>query len=194
MQAAGDPIEPMLKFLENLMLNPSYQSRKELYGFLEKYQMPITPDGRFYAYKWVREDFRDAHSGTFDNTPGKIVSMPRSEVDDNRDRTCSSGLHVCSRGYSRFSQLLLLVAVNPKDVVSIPSDYQDSKMRVCEYEVITQVPTNDYINNFEDQSVLDDEDEEEFNDEDEVDMTDEEKEAAAKLVKGLRGFLKKLIS
>jgi len=31
------------------------------------------------------------------------------------------------------------VKVNPKDVVSVPYDYNYSKMRVCEYEVLREV-------------------------------------------------------
>lgn len=136
----------LIKFLENLMENPSKQSREQLYLFLEACDHPITEDGRFVAYKWVRENYRDSHSGKFDNSVGQIVSMPRRDVDDNRQVTCSTGLHVCSAHYSKFAEKLMLVAVNPKDVVSVPDDYNNGKMRVCEYEVIDEIAENDYIN------------------------------------------------
>jgi hypothetical protein len=33
----------------------------------------------------------------------------------------------------------MVCKVNPKNVVSIPADYNNSKMRVCEYEVIDEL-------------------------------------------------------
>jgi hypothetical protein len=140
----GADFTAMAKFLENLMLNPSFRSRQELYGFLENGNCPITEDGRFLAYKWVRADYKDVHSGTFDNSVGKVISMDRGRVDDNRDRTCSAGLHVCTHGYTKFGERLMLVAINPADVVSVPSDYNDAKMRVCKYEVLSEVSSDDY--------------------------------------------------
>jgi hypothetical protein len=64
----GFPVEPMVAFMENLMLNPSKRAVTELYGFLEKNSLPITPDGHFLAYKKVRYDYKDCHSGTIDNS------------------------------------------------------------------------------------------------------------------------------
>lgn len=134
----------LINFLDNLMENPSYQSREELYLFLEACNMPITEDGRFIAYKWVRDNYKDVHSGKFDNSIGQIVSMPRHEVNDDRRVTCSHGLHVCSNKYTKFGARLMLVAVNPRDVVSVPNDYDNGKMRVCEYEVIGEIAEAEY--------------------------------------------------
>jgi hypothetical protein len=36
------PIDPLVKFMENLMANPSYRAVNELYGFLEKNNLPWT--------------------------------------------------------------------------------------------------------------------------------------------------------
>lgn len=137
----GFPIEPMILFMENLMQNPSMQSVKELYGFLEKNNLPVTPDGHFLAFKRVRANFYDVHSGTMDNSPGKIVEMERNAVDDDRDRTCSTGLHFCAQSYlSHFGgEKIVIVKINPRDVVSIPSDYNDAKGRACRYEVIGEL-------------------------------------------------------
>ena len=88
----GFDVEPMVLFMENLMQNPSKRAVDELYGFLEKNNLPITPDGHFLAYKRVRENYFDCHTGTMDNSPGKIVEMERNKVDDNKDNTCSAGL------------------------------------------------------------------------------------------------------
>ena len=138
------PIEPMVNFMENLMSNPSKQAVTELYGFLEENNLPITPDGCFLAYKKVRDDYKDCHSGTMDNSVGRIVTMERNEVDDNRDNTCSTGLHFCSESYlAHFSgSRTVIVKINPRDVVSIPSDYNNAKGRACRYEVVGEVGVN----------------------------------------------------
>lgn len=137
----GFPIEPMVHFMENLYSNPSHRAVTELYNFLEKGKLPITPDGHFLAYKRVRADYLDVHSGTMNNSIGQTVEMDRHEVDDNKDRTCSSGLHFCSRDYlNNFSgERVVIVKINPRDVVSIPSDYNDTKGRACRYEVVGEI-------------------------------------------------------
>lgn len=140
----GFTIEPLVKFMENLLENPSNRSVTELYAFLEKNSLPITPDGHFLAYKRVRDDYKDVHSGTMDNSPGKIVEMPRNKVDDNQNNTCSHGLHFCSEGYLKHfgGARTVIVKINPRDVVSIPNDYNQTKGRACRYEVIGEVGVN----------------------------------------------------
>ena len=169
MLAEDFPIEPLVLFMENLMANPSKRAVTELYGFLENNSLPITPDGHFLAYKKVRDDYRDIHSGTMDNSVGQIVEMARNAVDDDKDRTCSTGLHFCSQEYlpcfgSGPGNRVVIVKINPADVVSIPSDYNNAKGRACRYEVIgeldidpadaftapVQVDANDYDTDMED--------------------------------------------
>lgn len=139
----GFSVEPIANFLDNLEKNPSHRAITELYGFLEYGKLPITEDGCFLTYKKVRSDFKDIHSGTFDNSIGKTCEMPRSKVDDNPNNTCSSGLHVCSYEYTKSfgdsSSKLVLCKVNPADVVSIPVDYNNTKMRCCKYVVVAEV-------------------------------------------------------
>ena len=141
MMQQGFPIEPMMNFLANLMNNPSRTSVEELFGFMRNNELPITEDGHFLAYKKIREDYKDVHSGTINNSVGSIVVMPRNRVDDNRSRTCSSGLHFCSKGYlaSFGGQRIVVLKINPADVVSIPADYNDSKGRCCRYEVVSEL-------------------------------------------------------
>jgi hypothetical protein len=96
------------------------------------------------AYKKVREDYKDIHSGTMDNSVGQIVEMERNQVDDDKDRTCSTGLHFCSKDYLPYfgtgpGSRVVILKINPADVVSIPSDYNDSKGRACKYEVIGEM-------------------------------------------------------
>lgn len=135
------PIEPMVRFVENLSDNPSESSVKELYLFLESNSLPITSDGHFLAYKKVRANYKDCHTGTMDNSVGKVVEMPRDAVDSNRNETCSTGLHFCAYGYlSAFGgDRIMVLKINPRDVVSIPSDYSNQKGRACRYEVVDEI-------------------------------------------------------
>jgi len=137
----GFPIGPLVQFMENLMSNPSKRAVSELYGFLEKNNLPITPDGHFLAYKKVRQNFFDVHSGSMDNSVGKVLEMERNKVDDDKDNTCSTGLHFCSQSYLKHfgGDRIVIVKINPRDVVSIPSDYNDAKGRTCRYEVIGEL-------------------------------------------------------
>lgn len=151
MQSQGFDSKPLIAFLKNLYNNPSKVAVKELYMFLEQSELPITSDGCFVAYKVIRKDYKDIHSGKFDNSVGKVCSMPRFEVDDVRTNTCSSGLHFCSRSYlSQFGShrmsddRCVLVKINPADVVSIPSDYNNAKGRTCRYEVVGEVTADNW--------------------------------------------------
>ncbi len=144
MKGEGFNIQPMLKFLENLLQNPSYRSREQLYKFLEASNMPITDDGHFVAYKKVGEDYKDLYTGKMDNSIGAVVEMPRENVDDDPTRTCSAGLHFAAYEYmnaygTRDSNKVVVVKINPRDVVSIPIDYKNQKGRCCRYEVIGEI-------------------------------------------------------
>lgn len=137
----GFDIQPMVRFVNNLMSNPSNRAIQETYAFLEVCNLPITEDGCFIAYKRIRDNWMDVYSNTLDNHIGNIVAMPRNQVDDVSERTCSHGLHVCSIGYLTHytGNRLVAVKVNPRNVVSIPTDYENSKMRVCEYTVVQEL-------------------------------------------------------
>jgi hypothetical protein len=165
MKAQGFDIAPMSAFLKNLQDNPSYRSREQLYGFLENNALPITPDGCFMAYKRVKSNGYDVYSDTNYHAPGAVIRMNRNDVDDDPTRTCSAGLHVASLGYlAHFGgDALIAVKVNPKNVVAVPTDYHNSKMRVCEYEVVQELPMSviDDNRDFWDKAVVDNEDDEE---------------------------------
>ena len=137
----GFDVKPMVNFMENLMQNPSKRAVTELYGFLEKNSLPITPDGSFLAYKKIRQDYTDCHTGKMNNSVGQVVEMERNRVDDDQNQTCSTGLHFCSRDYLNHfgGARIVIVKINPRDVVSIPNDYNDSKGRACRYEVVDEI-------------------------------------------------------
>jgi hypothetical protein len=138
----GLPFQPLVNFLNNLMENPSMQSQQELYDFLEHEHLPITEDGHFLAYKAVRSDYMDKYAGKFDNRVGQVCKMTRSKVDDNRSVGCSQGLHagalnyVAGYGSADAGDHIMIVKINPRDVVSVPSDCNHEKLRTCMYEVV----------------------------------------------------------
>ena len=136
------PFDYLVKFAKRLNKNPSFRAVAELFQFLEKNDHPITESGCFIAYKKVRENFKDVHSGTFDNSPGKVLEVPRNQVDENSERVCSNGLHVANFDYATnfyAGGKMLEVEVDPEHVVAIPSDYNQAKMRVSKYVVLGEV-------------------------------------------------------
>jgi len=142
------PVEPLLKFFENLMRNPSFNSRKQLYSFMEHTNLTIDNDGWVVGYKAVQNDYTDKHTGCIDNRPGyPIPRMKRPEVDDNPQNHCSYGYHVGDLSYaSGFASgygdvggdRMLCVRFNPVDVVSVPEDCNCRKVRVTCYEVLSE--------------------------------------------------------
>lgn len=136
------PFEPLLKFWAKLKTNPSFNSRQMLFKFLEHNGHPITTEGNFIAYRAVRNDFLDKHTGKINNSVGNVVEIDRSKVDDNPNNTCSHGLHVATlcyaQGFATGDDRLLDVEVDPADVVAVPTDYNGTKMRVCRFKVVAE--------------------------------------------------------
>jgi len=139
--AEGHDLGPCKLFITSLMANPSFRSREQLYGFMEASNITINQHGQLLLYKKVRADYYDVHTGrTYLNTVGSVIEMPRTQVDDDPTRTCSAGLHVAAHSYiPQFGgERVVIVAVAPEDVVSIPTDYNNAKMRVCKYTVVAE--------------------------------------------------------
>jgi len=128
----------LLKFWEKLSLNPSFRSVNQLFGFLQHSNIPIDKDGCLLCYKSVKGDYKDVHSGRFDNRPGVTNSMPRNEISDDPHVACHEGFHVGALAYAeRFGGSRIVVCkVDPQDVVCVPFDSSQQKVRVCKYSVI----------------------------------------------------------
>ena len=141
------PYQPLVKFLSNLLNNPSRRATDELYSFLEHKQMPITPEGNFLAYKGVNQDFTDNYSGKFDNSVGQTLEMRRNGVCDDANMGCSAGFHAGSyeyaKGYASGGGNLMIVEINPADVVSVPFDCECQKLRTSKYKVVGHYETID---------------------------------------------------
>jgi len=166
----------LFKFILKLNMNPSKRAVDELYTFLEHRALPVTDNGNFLAYKAVRADYTDKYSGKFMNTIDSVLEMPRNKVDDNKENGCSYGFHAGSVDYAKnFMDRdghLMLVEINPADVVSIPTDCQFQKLRTCKYKVVGEyeIDLNDpmYASRFQtdqddDVDVWNDEEEECYN-------------------------------
>lgn len=164
----GFDITPMIALLENLTSNPTKTAIDEFYLFIETSRMPITEDGCILAYKRVDGNYYDQYTHTVVNKPVSLmneqelatgkwfvehanvtsqivdglleVSMPAEQVDAERARACSVGLHFCSLAYlGEFYQgtgHVIIVKVNPRDIVAIPYDSNNTKGRCWKYTVI----------------------------------------------------------
>lgn len=140
MATAGEDPTPLFRFYDRLQKNPSKRSVDQLWPFLNKLGIPLTKDGCFLAYKGVRDDFMDKHSGTICNKPGSTIKLPRNSISDDPNEACHFGLHVGAKSYassfaSSYGKVVICV-VDPQHVVCVPYDSGKEKMRVCEYKVI----------------------------------------------------------
>lgn len=147
---------PLVAFLEKVQTNPSQASIDSLYSYIVAHKFSITPDGDFIAYKGVALDGEGnstsinhgkaivngvIHQGAIPNADGSIIEMPRSEVETNTGVHCASGLHAGTWDYaSRFARgRVLVVKINPRDVVSVPDDHNCAKLRVSRYVVLSTI-------------------------------------------------------
>jgi len=199
----GGEFKSLVNFYEKLQSNPNEDSREQLYRWLASEDFTITDEGLIVGYKSVYKNpdgsFRSTRGGNEDvrvndvvqrgvitQKIGDTVEMARDVVHHDPSAACHIGLHVGNYEYaSTFSgDTVLEVRVNPRDVVSVPSDSQDSKMRVCRYVVVDEsekkhVQAIVYTYDLDEDAFADDEDEPWYGDdnpEEVVDTLDEEHE------------------
>jgi hypothetical protein len=192
-----EDFKPLVLFFEKVQTNPNPHSREQLYRWLNDRDFTINQDGNIIGYKGVKV-VRDGdettyesishgtaisngvtYTGAIPNPIGAVVEMPRSEVQHNPEIGCHTGLHVGTWNYaSDFARgAVLTVEVNPRDVVSVPTDCQDQKMRVCRYTVtgVTEQEISQPVYGMVDTDDIDeydeDVDDESYEDEDEEPYT-----------------------
>ncbi len=186
----GLPYKPIANYIERKMANPSSRAINEMYNFLEHKNMPLTDKGTFIAYKGVSDDFYSMTGnaetivlqGTVNseykilNTIGSTIEVQRSAVDDDFRKGCSYGLHAGSLPYAaRWGTKVVLVEIDPADVVSIPYDCNFQKLRCCKYKVVGEYtgPLPDhYINEFSDDDTQDNSYDDDDDDDDDGDVND----------------------
>lgn len=179
---------PLVNFFEKVATNPNEHSREQLYRWLAERDFTITQEGDILAYKGVNvvqvdDDVKylSVHSGNafvdgvevvgqIPNSIGSTITMPRSNVQFDSSVGCSTGLHAGTWDYaSGFARgAVLEVLVDPRDVVSVPIDCNDQKLRVCRYEVldITETVDSDPVRYYGNDAYDDYDDEEEDYDDD----------------------------
>lgn len=147
----GHDFQPLVNFFEKVQANPVEHSREQLFSWLRERDFTITSDGDFIAYKGLRSDLTSVHSGpgivngqetkgNLDNSPGNVIEMARSKVQFDPSVGCASGLHAGTWEYaSSFGHRVVEVSVNPRDVVSVPTDCAAQKIRTCRYTVLQEV-------------------------------------------------------
>tara|TARA_Y100000592_G_scaffold100586_1_gene181335 strand:+ start:770 stop:1864 length:1095 start_codon:yes stop_codon:yes gene_type:complete len=148
---------PLVNFITRLQSNPSANSVNELYSFLSYKSLPTTPEGKVLGYKGVQSDYW-SNTGNADtivvqgqtndrhqiyNGVGETIEIARRCVDDNKDNHCSYGLHIGSHdyadGWAGSDGKLLIVEFDPEDAVSVPTDCDFQKLRVCKYKVVADI-------------------------------------------------------
>lgn len=162
-------------FLDNLHQNVNEDIRKQLFRWMEYENkagngFAITEDGCIVGYKGCNGSVLEPISafagtaivdgveikGQIPNKVGSVVQMPRSEVQYDPSVGCAQGLHVGTRNYAiNWAPILLLVKVNPRDVVSVPYENDSQKMRVCEYTVLKVTDASDEHERFHPSSYTD---------------------------------------
>lgn len=153
-----DDYTAVAKFWEKLETNPNEHSRTQAYDWLACHEFQITENGDVVGYKGVNDNgdgtytsgwssaVADVPSGFVNGVPvpplsripqkiGDVVSMPRNEVAHDPTQACKRGLHVATYGYAAGYGTVLEVHVNPRDIVSVPTDANGAKVRVCRYTV-----------------------------------------------------------
>lgn len=140
MVKTGEDPKPMLKFWDRLNLNPSWRSVQQLWGFMANKGIPVDQDGCILAYKAVNNNWKDCHTNTIDNSVGTVHEMARNKISDDAAQACHYGFHVGALGYAESfgpsDRRMIICKVDPMDVVCVPNDSSQQKMRVCKYEVI----------------------------------------------------------
>lgn len=147
--------KPLVAFFEKVLSNPNEHSREQLFEWLNRHYFTITSNGDIVGYKGVASDGQggyqsissgkeqvlvdgEPHTGKIPNPIGAEIEMARSLVHHDPSVGCSVGLHVGTYEYaSSFSHgTVLEVHVNPRDVVSVPTDCNWQKVRTCRYKVV----------------------------------------------------------
>lgn len=112
--------------LVNIKTNPDIVNKKRFKAYLSE------------AYTALNEDesgdvYTDNHTKKMTIKIGEEVSMPRADCDEERENSCSRGLHFMSKKYNlRLGGQKLIVLINPMNIVAFPS-YDNTKGRCCAY-------------------------------------------------------------
>ena len=130
-------IEEITPFIHKLIENKFIDAVEEVYDFCNAGDFEITKEGNLIAYKKVLKDLGSVHDGgATKHIIGEYTEV--ENFDTNRHAVCSSGLHFCSREYlsSYSGDQVIAVEIDPRDIVSIPTDYSFQKGRCRRYKTL----------------------------------------------------------
>lgn len=147
---------PLVLFFEKVQTNPNEHSREQLYSWLANRDFSITDNGDIIGYKGVERDGQHEYisknygyatvdgveykNDRIPNPIGAVVEMPRDMVEWDPSVGCHTGLHVGTFEYAQsFASVVLEIHVNPRDVVSVPTDCDFAKVRCCRYRVVKEI-------------------------------------------------------
>jgi hypothetical protein len=184
-EGRGDDLAAVAKFLENAAANQSMEAIDAMYRWITNRDMILTSEGTFLAYKGVMKDSEgkvvsitrgtalvdgEEFTGNIPNPVGSVITMPRSAVTADTAIGCGPGLHAGTYSYARsfagYNAPMLLVEINPRDVVSVPSDSSFQKLRVSRYKVLEHIEDRQESRYYEFEDIEDDGD---FTEEGQVD-------------------------
>ena len=187
-EGRADDLAAVAKFLENAAANQSMDAIDAMYRWITNRDMILTSEGTFLAYKGVMKDSKgqvvsitrgtalvdgEEFTGNIPNPIGSVITMPRSAVTADTAVGCGPGLHAGTYSYARSfagrNAPMLLVEINPRDVVSVPSDSSFQKLRVSRYKVLEHIEDRQESNYYEFENTAPVEDDGDFTEEGQVD-------------------------
>lgn len=197
-----DQLNSVAKFLEKAASNQTMEGIDALYRWIQNKDLVITSEGNFLGYKAITRDDDgnpvsitagkalvngEVFEGQIPNNVGDIVSMPRNEVTDKTSVNCGPGLHAGTYEYANWfknlgwsfnsenksNRHIILVEMNPRDVVSVPDDHNCAKLRVSKYKVLEEIEERLATSFYEYEEENEDVTDGDFTDEDEVDAQPE---------------------
>lgn len=137
----GLPIEPLVRFLNNLYTNTDVNVRERLYTFLENNNLAITERGSFLVFKLVKQDGTPIYSrGQLQNEKGewfdalyevgKTYYYDKKRIVKSANECSTEGIYVGNRNYwnDQFNEneeytgegRMLIAEVYPQDVENVP--------------------------------------------------------------------------
>lgn len=141
-------------FLDKTHSNIDEHTRNQLDRWMNSGEgFTIDGNGDIRGYRGLLGDFTSKHAGPgivngvhvnghLDNSPGNVLEMERAKVTNDPRVSCAVGLHVGTFSYAKSwagGGKIVEVVVDPRNVVSVPTDAGDRKMRVSKYTVLREV-------------------------------------------------------
>lgn len=130
-----EDIKAITPFLKKVAAN-AFLDPEDLYKYLKHGDFQITEEGNILAYKNVGKDLKSLYDKTTEHHIGQYTTVALYDTD--RSHTCSKGLHFATRGYLPHYEgpITIIVEIDPRDIVSIPYDYDNMKGRCRKYKTI----------------------------------------------------------